>query len=201
MGADSREARVVGWCGRAMKTLSPLIERIEADIMGSDLLHADDTPIRVLDRSLRDKGLGKGVRQGRIWAYVRDQRPWAGPHHPVLSIGSHRTGRRSTFSGIWPTPAASCKRTATRAMPSFTSLVPMACCVCERRPVGRTSGALAIVLGPMAEKWLATRLLGIDQVGDRPRGARPDRQALRHRARQRAIMRHWFKHNGERPPR
>jgi transposase len=42
----------------------------------------DDTPIRVLDRSLRDKGLGKGVRQGRIWAYVRDQRPWAGVAPP-----------------------------------------------------------------------------------------------------------------------
>lgn len=65
MGADIPESTLVGWCGRAMKTLSSLIERIEADIMGSDLLHADDTPIRVLDRSLRDKGLGKGVRQGR----------------------------------------------------------------------------------------------------------------------------------------
>ena len=42
----------------------------------------DDTPIRVLDRSLRDKGLGKGVKQGRIWAYVRDQRPWAGAAPP-----------------------------------------------------------------------------------------------------------------------
>jgi len=82
MGADIPESTLVGWCGRAMKTLSPLIERIEADIMGSDLLHADDTPIRVLDRSLRDKGLGKGVRQGRIWAYVRDQRPWAGSAPP-----------------------------------------------------------------------------------------------------------------------
>jgi len=82
MGADIPESTLVGWCGRAMKTLSPLIERIEADIMASDLLHADDTPIRVLDRSLRDKGLGKGVRQGRIWAYVRDQRPWAGASPP-----------------------------------------------------------------------------------------------------------------------
>jgi hypothetical protein len=36
----------------------------------------------VLDRSLRDKGLGKGVRQSRIWAYVRDQRPWAGASPP-----------------------------------------------------------------------------------------------------------------------
>jgi transposase len=42
----------------------------------------DDTPIRVLDRSRRDKGLGKGVKQGRIWAYVRDQRPWAGAAPP-----------------------------------------------------------------------------------------------------------------------
>jgi len=82
MGADIPESTLVGWCGRSMKTLSPLIERIEADIMGSDLLHADDTPIRVLDRSKRDKGLGKGVKQGRIWAYVRDQRSWAGASPP-----------------------------------------------------------------------------------------------------------------------
>lgn len=82
MGADIPESTLVGWCGRAMKTLQPLIERIEVDIMASDLLHADDTPIRVLDRSLRDRGLGKGVRQGRIWAYVRDQRPWAGASPP-----------------------------------------------------------------------------------------------------------------------
>jgi len=82
MGADIPESTLVGWCGRAVKTLQPLIERIDADIMGSDLLHADDTPIRVLDRSRRDKGLGKGVKQGRIWAYVRDQRPWAGTSPP-----------------------------------------------------------------------------------------------------------------------
>ncbi|KEO61131.1 hypothetical protein DT23_10370 [Thioclava indica] len=36
----------------------------------------------MLDRSLRDKGLGKGGKQGRIWAYVRDQRAWAGAAPP-----------------------------------------------------------------------------------------------------------------------
>lgn len=82
MGADIPDSTLVDWCGRAMRVLQPLIERIEAAIMGSDLLHADDTPIRVLDRSLRDKGLGKGVKKGRIWAYVRDQRPWAGVAPP-----------------------------------------------------------------------------------------------------------------------
>ncbi len=82
MGADIPDSTLVDWCGRAMKVLQPLSDRIEAKIMGSDLLHADDTPIRVLDRSLRDKGLGKGVKKGRIWAYVRDQRPWAGTAPP-----------------------------------------------------------------------------------------------------------------------
>jgi transposase len=82
MGADIPDTTLVDWCGRAMKTLLPLIELIEAEIMASDLLHADDTPIRVLDRSRRDKGLGKGVRQGRIWTYVRDQRPWSGTAPP-----------------------------------------------------------------------------------------------------------------------
>ena len=82
MGADIPDSTLVDWCGRAMKVLQPLIERIEADVMVSNLLHADDTPIRVLDRSQRDKGLGKGVKKGRIWTYVRDQRPWAGTSPP-----------------------------------------------------------------------------------------------------------------------
>ena len=82
MGVDIPDSTLVDWCGRAMQVLLPLIELIEAAIMGSDLLHADDTPIRVLDRSLRDKGLGKGVKKGRLWTYVRDQRPWAGVAPP-----------------------------------------------------------------------------------------------------------------------
>ena len=82
MGADIPDSTLVDWCGRSMQVLQPIIERIEAHIMASDLLHTDDTPIRVLDRARRDKGLGKGVKQGRIWAYVRDQRPWAGTAPP-----------------------------------------------------------------------------------------------------------------------
>ena len=82
LGADIPDSTLVDWCGRACKVLAPLADRIATKIMASDLLHADDTPIRVLDPSLRDKGLGKGVKKGRIWAYVRDQRPWAGAAPP-----------------------------------------------------------------------------------------------------------------------
>lgn len=82
MGADIPDTTLVDWCGAAMRTLAPLIERIEANVMASDILHADDTPIRVLDRSAKSKGLGKGVKQGRIWTYIRDQRPWSGQAPP-----------------------------------------------------------------------------------------------------------------------
>lgn len=89
MGADIPDSTMADWCGRTMRLLLPVIERIEAHVMAHDLLHADDTPIRVLDRSLRTPGitgqLGKGVRQGRIWAYVLDQSPWAGQAPPGVA--------------------------------------------------------------------------------------------------------------------
>jgi transposase len=199
MGADIPESTLVGWCGRAMKTLSPLIERIEMDIMGSELLHADDTPIRVLDRSLRDKGLGKGIKQGRIGAYVRDQRPWAGasplgavyrfaPNWKEEHVLSHLADARGILQ------ADGYKGYAKLYKPGpdgVTRLREAACWAHLRRArhCPRTNGG----------KWLAPRLLDRDQIRDRTRSARPDRQALRYRVRQRADVRHWFKHNGERP--
>ncbi|ETI64613.1 transposase IS66 [Sphingobium sp. C100] len=82
MGADIPRSTLADWCGKAMRTLLPLIERIESSVLASDVIHADDTPIQVLDHTRRAKGLGKGVRQGRIWGYVCDQRPWNGPQPP-----------------------------------------------------------------------------------------------------------------------
>lgn len=74
-GADIPDATLVDRCGAAMRTLAPLAERIETDVMASDVLHADDTPIQGLDRSAKSKGRGKGAKQGRVWTSVRDQRP------------------------------------------------------------------------------------------------------------------------------
>jgi transposase len=85
MGADIPDTTLVDWCGGAMRSLAPLIELIDADILSSDLLHADDTPIRVLDRGLHGKGLGKAVKKGRICAYLRDQRPWSGAAPPGVA--------------------------------------------------------------------------------------------------------------------
>ena len=86
----------------------------------------DDTPIRVLDRSLRDKGLGKGVRQGRIWAYVRDQRPWAGAAPPgaVYRFApnwkeEHVLSHLANARGILQAPSRGLKANHCRAMDGY----------------------------------------------------------------------------------
>jgi len=98
MGADIPDSTLSGWCGGAMKTLTPLVDLLQANVMACDLLHApshglqanhcratDDTPIRVLDHARAKGELGKGVKEGRIWAYVRDQRPWSGAAPPGVA--------------------------------------------------------------------------------------------------------------------
>jgi len=85
MGADIPNSTLAGWCGGAMRTLAPLVALIRAEVLACDLLHADDTPIRVLDRSKATGELGKCVKEGRIWAYVRDPRPWAGTAPPAVA--------------------------------------------------------------------------------------------------------------------
>ena len=120
--------------------------------MSSDLLHADDTPIRVLDRSRRDKGLGKGVKQGRIWTYVRDQRPWAGQDPPGAVYyfspdrkGEHPRKHLARSSGVLQADAYT----------GFKDLY-------ERRADGTVQFREAAVLGASAPRF--PRRLDIHQI-------------------------------------
>ncbi|MFT5340941.1 MAG: transposase [Paracoccaceae bacterium] len=147
MGADIPDCTLVGWCVRAMKALQPLTDRIEAEIMASDLLHCDGTPIRVLDRSRRDKGLGKGVKQGRIWAYVRDQRPWAGTAPPGAVYYFAPTGRVNMSDSTCRTAAAPCKRTPTLASTNSMKRGWMAAASSARLLAARICVATSITSG------------------------------------------------------
>ena len=85
-GADIPRSTLIDWCGQAMATLRPLVGRIKAQVMDADRLHADDTPVRVLDPMIRKTaGTTRGVKEGRIWVYVRDDRPWGGPEPPAVA--------------------------------------------------------------------------------------------------------------------
>jgi len=108
MGADIPRSTLIDWCGQAAAVLRPLADIIRAEVMASDRLHADDTPIRVLDpRKRRIEGLERGVKEGRIWVYLRDDRPWAGKDPPAAAYwfspdrkGEHPQSHLKNFMGI-----------------------------------------------------------------------------------------------------
>jgi transposase len=62
----------VGACAHALR---PLFDRIEAHVLAAERLHGDDTTIPVLAKGRCDKA--------RLWTYVRDDRPFAGPDPPA----------------------------------------------------------------------------------------------------------------------
>src|SRR5260370_25319583 len=72
---------MAGWVGRAAFELRPLVAAIGAHVLVADKIHGDDTPVSVLA-----PGTGK-TKTGRLWAYVRDDRPFAGTAPPAVLYG------------------------------------------------------------------------------------------------------------------
>jgi transposase len=77
-GVDLPRSLLAGWVGKMAGLVRPLIEAIEAHVMASNTLHADDTPVPVLE-----PGLGK-AKTGRLWVYLRDERPWGSTAPPAV---------------------------------------------------------------------------------------------------------------------
>jgi transposase len=74
-GIDLDRSTLADWVGQSSALLAPLVEALAAHVLSGAKLHADDTPVPVLCP-------GRGTtKQGRLWAYVRDDRP-AGSETP-----------------------------------------------------------------------------------------------------------------------
>ena len=61
--------------GASAATLRPLYELIRAHVFAGERIHGDDTTVPVLAKVK--------TRTGRIWTYVRDDRPFGGPAPPA----------------------------------------------------------------------------------------------------------------------
>src|SRR5208283_4477392 len=68
-GVSLETSTLSGWVGAIAAAVAPLLEVLRRDVMASDVLHGDDTPVPVLA-----PGAGK-TKTGRLWTYVRDDRP------------------------------------------------------------------------------------------------------------------------------
>jgi transposase len=90
-----------GWVGATAAALKPLVDALAADVLAGDSLHVDDTPVPVLA-----PGAGK-TKTGRLWTYVRDERPFAGSRPPAALFfyspdrkGEHPRAHLKDFRGI-----------------------------------------------------------------------------------------------------
>ena len=87
------------WVGAACATLHPLHEAIRVHVLGAERLHGDDTTVPVLAK--------KKTVTGRLWTYVRDDRPFGGTDPPAALFfysrdrgGTHPQGHLAEWSGL-----------------------------------------------------------------------------------------------------
>src|SRR5499425_2642130 len=77
-GVELDRATLAGWVGSVSGLLQPLVEVLRRHVMSATKLHTDDTPVPVLA-----PGRGK-TKTGRLWTYVRDDRPWGDQTPPAV---------------------------------------------------------------------------------------------------------------------
>jgi transposase len=74
-GIELDVSTLADWVGASAATLMPLVEAVRTHVFAAERIHADDTTVPVLAK-------GK-TRTGRLWTYVRDDRPFGGPDPPA----------------------------------------------------------------------------------------------------------------------
>jgi transposase len=98
-GIELDVSTLADWVGASAATLMPLVEAVRAHVFAAERLHADDTTVPVLD-------VGR-TRTGRLWTYVRDDRPYAGTGSPAAAYfyspdrrGEHPEAHLASWAGL-----------------------------------------------------------------------------------------------------
>ena len=77
-GLELDRSTLADWVGGASELLAPLVASLGRYVLGAKKLHGDDTPVPVLCP-------GRGTtKQGRLWTYVRDDKPAASTEPPAV---------------------------------------------------------------------------------------------------------------------
>ncbi|MGB8840487.1 MAG: IS66 family transposase [Aliidongia sp.] len=98
-GIDLDVSTLADWVGACTATLSPLTALIQHHVMAASRLHGDETTVPVLAKL-------KTVT-GRLWTYVRDDRPFGGEAPPAAVFfysrdraGEHPARHLAGYTGI-----------------------------------------------------------------------------------------------------
>ncbi len=126
-GVELDVSTLADWVGAAAATLMPLVLQIRAHVFAAERIHADDTTVPVLAprAKLGCAKTGK-CKTGRLWAYVRDDRPFGGSadasrhperqqcaapavlfHYSPTRDGEHPEAHLASYTGVMQADAYS----------------------------------------------------------------------------------------------
>jgi transposase len=98
-GVELEVSTLADWVGSSTASLMPLVLEVRAHVFAAERLHGDDTTVPVLAK--------EQTKIGRVWGYVRDDRPFGGPDPPAVAIfyspdrgGEHPERHLASFAGI-----------------------------------------------------------------------------------------------------
>ena len=141
-GLDLDRSTLSDWVGQAVWLLQPIVDGIRNHVFAAEKVHADDTPVPVLE-----PGLGR-TRTGRLWVYVRDDRPFCGPAPPAAVYfyspdrgGEHPAAHLAHFTGFLQADAYSGfaalyePRKAGPGLPMMPAITEVACWAHCRRSI------------------------------------------------------------------
>src|SRR5215469_11187573 len=98
-GIDLGVSTLADWVGACTASLSPLVTLIRAHVFAAQRIHGDDTTVPVL--------ASPKTITGRLWTYVRDDRPFGGVAPPAAIFyysrdrgGAHPCRHLAGYAGI-----------------------------------------------------------------------------------------------------
>ena len=100
-GLELDRSTLCDWVGQAAWLLDPIVAAIRQHVFAAEKIHGDDTTVPVLA-----PGLGR-TKTGRLWVYVRDDRPYCGAAPPAAVYfyspdrgGEHPASHMAAFTGF-----------------------------------------------------------------------------------------------------
>lgn len=166
-GVTLERSTLADWVGQCSALLRPLIEALNRYVLAAAKVHTDDTPVPVLA-----PGEGK-TRTGRLWAYVRDDRPAGDRAAPAVWFayspnrrGEHPQSHLKAYQGILQADAFA----GYEPLYADADIVEAACWAHARRKFYELAKAQA---SPIATEAL-TRIGALYEVETAIRGQPPE---------------------------
>ena len=187
-GIELERSTLADWVGGSSALLDPLVEALRRYVMAASKLHADDTRVPVLA-----PGNGK-TKTGRLWTYVRDDRPAGDQAAPAVWFayspdrgGEHPEQHLRTFRGALQADAYA----GFNQLYKDDRIQEVACWAHVRRKFYDLAQAYA---SPLAREALE-RIAGLFAIEDEIRGRPPDERRQVRQTRARPLLEslhNWF---------